>query len=253
MPQRELLLDGVTYVLAASPSAEQYLHQKYPKYRAKFSSERIGTPAAINPGNASRKALHIVSCSYISPVKRLKMLIDNLAEAQTSRGILVTWTHIGPGSGAYAEEVFAHATCRLASGTFSFLGHMGNRELHEWYANNPATVFVQMSESEGGLAASIQEALAQGLPVIVTDVGGVGELRQDARLFPGLLDANHTPAQFADRLVDLLSSDDESYQRYVGASMEYWRVHCSASTLASGFARRLRQIATETSVGYVSA
>jgi glycosyltransferase involved in cell wall biosynthesis len=104
-------------------------------------------------------------------------------------------------------------------------------------------VFVQVSESEGGLAASIQEALAQGLPVIATDVGGVSALGHDPELFPGLLEPDHTTAEFARRLEELLTAADEEYERYAAASMAFWQTHCSADRLASAFAQRLRGIA----------
>lgn len=243
LPQRDRLLSGLDQVFAASSSAEQYLWQRYPKHRAKFTTDRIGTPPAINPGNPSRSRQHVVSCSYIAPVKRLTMLIDDIAEAQTSRAMPLTWTHIGSGPDAYTAEVMAYASHRLHPGSFQFLGHMANHDIREWYAENPASAFVHVSESEGGLAAAIQEALAQGLPVIATKVGGVSAMKQDPDLFDGLLDLDHTPVQFADRLEALLSSDDETYSSYVAASMAFWRTYCSADILASAFARRLRRIA----------
>ena len=243
LPQRKLLLRGLTMVFAASAPAEQYLREHYDEHAAKFTSDRIGTPAAINAGNASRHALHVVSCSYIAPVKRLTMLIDDLAEAQRRIAPGLRWTHIGSGEDGYVEEVEAHAANMLPPDSFEFLGHMENRALRRWYAEHPATVFVQVSESEGGLAASIQEALAQGLPVIATDVGGVGALRQDPELFPGLLERDHSPAQFARRLEELLTAADEEYGRYAAASMAFWQTHCSADRLASAFAQRLRGIA----------
>jgi glycosyltransferase involved in cell wall biosynthesis len=101
-----------------------------------------------------------------------------------------------------------------------------------------------MSESEGGLAASIQEALAQGLPVIVTRVGGVAALGDtDLPIFDGLLEAEHSPTEFADRAERLLAVDDAEYRAYSAAATRYWRENCSIDTLAAGFARRLRSLA----------
>ncbi|MFD5213428.1 glycosyltransferase [Microbacterium sp. NPDC058345] len=242
LPQRRLLLSQLDVVFAASSSAEDYLRKHYPAYASKFTTDRIGTSPAVNAGNADRDAMHLVSCSYIAPVKRLKMLIDDVAEAQTSVADSITWTHIGSGDPAYEVEIMSYAAQRLSPGSFRFLGHMESRELREWYARNPSSAFVQVSESEGGLAASIQEGLAQGLPVIATSVGGVSALSHDPDVFAGLLDAQHTPRQFADRLSLLLHTNDEEYQRYVAASMSYWTAHCSADTLASAFARRLRAL-----------
>lgn len=174
------------------------------------------------------------------------MLIDDIAEAQHAgtRDSLVKWTHIGSGAEAYVHEVTEYAAQKLIPGSFQFLGYMDSQELRRWYADNPASAFVQMSESEGGLAASIQEGLAQGLPVIATAVGGVRALAEDTHVFKGLLAADHTPKQFAERLTSLLTSDDDEYQGYISASMNFWRQNCAADTLASAFARRLRKLAT---------
>lgn len=243
LPQREFLFRRLQRVFAASSFAEDYLREHYPRYSGTFTTDRIGTPPAINPGNAEQSAFHIVSCSYIVPVKRLTMLIDDLAEVQARTALPINWTHIGSGTGGYPDEVMSYAAERLTPGSFQFLGYMDSRKLREWYAENPASAFVQVSESEGGLAASIQEGLAQGLPVIATSVGGVSALADDSAVFDGLLAPDHTPQQFADRLLLLLSTDDETYRGYVAASMSFWREHCSADTLASAFAQRLRKIA----------
>lgn len=243
LPQQKLILDGVDRVFAASEPAEEYLLDRYPEHASKYSVERIGTSPAINPGNVQRHPVVLVSCSYVSPVKRIPMLIDGLAELQR-RGVDLSWIHIGSGEDRIFHDVVSYAQERLTPGTFEFLGHMEPHELRQWYAANPATMFAQLSESEGGLAATIQEALAQGLPVVVTRVGGVAVLGDtDLPLFDGLLDVEHTPQEFAARVQLLLDADDPTYRSYAAAAMSYWFEYCSADRLASGFAGRLRAVA----------
>lgn len=247
LPQRSLLLRELDRVFAASDFAEEYLRERYPQYAQKFSTARIGTTPAINAGNADRSIKHVVSCSYIAEVKRLPMLVSNIAEAQR-RGVRVRWTHIGSGPAELVRAVTEQAERELLPGTFTFLGHLGSNELRAWYATHPASVFVHMSESEGGLAASIQEALAQGIPVIATAVGGVIALKQDKLLSEGLLEANHSPGQFADLLSTFLS-DDDVYAQRSKASMAFWRAYCSAETLATALAQELRHLSLSTSSG----
>ena len=243
LPQRKLILDGVDRVFAASEPAEEYLHERYPEYREKYRVARIGTTAPIGAGNGRRLPVHVVSCCYISPVKRVTMLVDGLAELQR-RGVELSWSHIGSGAEDYVAQVMEHASANLEPGSFVFLGHMQSDDVRRWYAANPATLFAQMSESEGGLAASIQEALAQGLPVIATSVGGVAVLADaDQPIFDGLLDVDHSPQEFADRVQLLLAADDVTYRSYASAAMAYWQQNCSVDVLASRFASGLRDLA----------
>jgi len=242
LPQRPLILSGIDRVYAASEPAQAYLQARYPEFSEKYRVERIGTTAPIGAGNSRRLPVHVVSCCYISPVKRVPMLVDGLAELQR-RGVELRWSHIGWGAEDYVSEVIAYARKHLKPGTFEFLGHMESDEVRRWYAANPATFFSQMSESEGGLAASIQEALAQGLPAIVTSVGGVAVLADaEQQIFDGLLAADHTPTEFADRAELLLAVDDSTYRSYAAAAMEYWQQNCSSEVRAGGFAAGLREL-----------
>ena len=61
------------------------------------------------------------------------------------------------------------------------------------------------SESEG-LPNAILEYMAAGLPVVATDVGGVGELVRDG--FTGYLVRAHTPEAFAEPIIQLLRNPD---------------------------------------------
>ncbi|WP_354244595.1 glycosyltransferase [Agromyces sp. PvR057] len=244
LPQREEIISMVDEVAAVSEAGARYLSDRWPAVDGKVIVSRLGAPAALGEMNSDRRALLVRSCSRIVPFKRIPLLIDALAEVQR-RGIHVRWEHIGSVDGAYASTVRDLAEERLRSGTFSFLGAMSNTGVREWHADHAATVFVNVSESEG-VPVSILEALAQGLPVIATDVGGSTEtINTTAGMFPGLLKADPTARDIADRLEDLFTVSDAEYCRFAVASRSYWE-HAWADTKNFGsFATRLRQIAEE--------
>ncbi len=243
LPQRKLLLESVHRVFTASRAGEHYLRERYPRHGAKFTTAHLGTTSATNPGNAQRDALTVVSCSSIVALKRLPLLIDDLAEAQ-KRGLRVRWSHIGVGARDYEDEVRRYAEERLSAGSFTFVGPLINSEVRSWLGAHPASVFVSVSESEGGVPVSIMEALAQGLPVIATTAGGTSELGDSVSgIFDGLLPVDHTANQFADRLERLLKADDASYRDFVSASLDDWRRRWSSDTNYSAFAEGLREIA----------
>jgi glycosyltransferase involved in cell wall biosynthesis len=91
-----------------------------------------------------------------------------------------------------------------------FTGYLSDEDLQRYSAS--ATVYVSTSLSDGGIAASTAEAMAAGVPAVVTDFGDNGAWVRDGEtgyLFPC---SDHRA--LADRVVDLLSN--ESQRRAMG-------------------------------------
>lgn len=130
--------------------------------------DRLATESECLKGN---EAFRIVSCSHIVPVKRLDLLFDAL---ETYASYPINWTHIGGGS---CYESLKKMT-ELRNNQYlsvDLRGPMENHEIHELYATEWFDVFVNVSSSEG-IPVSIMEALAYGLPIVATDVGGNKEI-----------------------------------------------------------------------------
>lgn len=140
----------------------------------------------------------IVSCSFVTEIKRVDMIIDAVAIAAASVQRPIRWTHIG--SGPLLDDIKEWAKVRLANidVEFEFLGLLENSEVQNLYKSKCFDCFVNFSAHEG-VPVSIMEAQAHGIPAIAPDVGGVATLftEDDWRLMP----ADAEPADMACRLV----------------------------------------------------
>ncbi len=101
-----------------------------------------------------------------------------------------------------------------------------------------AHLLVHPSRSEG-LSNTILEALAEGLPVVATAVGGTPELIADGRT--GLLVAPDEPVQLAARIRQVL--DDPSLGARLGrAGLELVRDRCTVERVATQHERIYRSV-----------
>lgn len=110
----------------------------------------------------------IVSCSNIIPLKRLDLIIKALSFVKSK----YKWVHFGDGSDC--ENIREYAAKSLHCESYELKGQKPNEEVAQFYKNNNVKMFINASATEG-VPVSIMEALSFGIPVIATDVGGVGE------------------------------------------------------------------------------
>lgn len=83
----------------------------------------------------------------------------------------------GDGSQREYLEQTANSGGLIANGTIKFIGKINNDLLPNYLQN--ADIYVSTSLSDSGLAASTAEAMAAGLPVIVTDSGDSAQWVED--------------------------------------------------------------------------
>ncbi len=104
------------------------------------------------------------------------------------------------------ESYFAHLQGKLSPNTasqISFSGHVQHLELPDYYRKADVLINPSFSEAFG---MSLVEAMAAGVPVIATRVGGMTEIVEEGR--NGLLVESGNASALAEAILQLLSDDD---------------------------------------------
>jgi glycosyltransferase involved in cell wall biosynthesis len=239
LPQRRLLVSELDRVHPVSETGRVSLLDDVPDLAAKVSVRRLGVaePLGVGP-RANRPQLELLSCSSLKPVKRVPLLIDALAELQARR-IPFHWTHFG-GSGPALDDLRDRAARSLTAGSFTITGHLANQDVLDHYARFPASVFLNVSESEG-VPVSIMEAMAHGVPALATSAGDTGQLvtaGHDGWLLPVASSA----AVIADTLQDVWRLPPEEYARFSANARQTWATGWATTTIYPEFTAELADV-----------
>lgn len=143
----------------------------------------------------------ILTCSGLSPVKRLHILAEALLSTRFPKPIIWTILGDGPEIGRITDIVNRYDNVKV---TADIRGRVNNDEVHKYYSENPIDLFINISSSEG-LPVSIMEAMSYGVPALATDVGGNREIVNNETGL--LIDADITTDDVANALVSLMSDD----------------------------------------------
>ncbi|MGI8604144.1 MAG: glycosyltransferase family 4 protein [Verrucomicrobiales bacterium] len=168
----------------------------------------VETPAAMMIPSRRTQRLTLATAARLSPDKRLEELIDavRLAHSRLPPYRLYIAGGIERGQKAYARELR-----RRASGlSITWCGELS----HTRNLLAISDLFLMISEPAGCPNASL-EALAAGVPVIATDVGGAPE--QVLEGLTGRLVPPRDPAAFATALCDLVHDSERRRQMRLSA------------------------------------
>lgn len=203
----------------------------------KYPVCKLGVEKRFNQAKAERprQDFWLVSCSNVIDIKRIELIIAGLSLIKDDR---IHWTHIGEGD--KSEELKQLAQKALSPNiTWEFMGYMTNEEIHKFYSENHVACFITASRTEGGCPVSIQEAMAYGIPVIGTSVGGITEMVKGNGI---LLSDDPDAEEIKDAIMQMLRSSDEEMSKMRESSENIWRTEYHVKENVPKFMEVLNQL-----------
>lgn len=242
LPFRRQIFKAVDQIFPVSEEGEKYLLNKYGLNNDKFQLARLG----INSQDKSTLLhvdgeLSIVSCSNVIALKRIDLIIDSIVELSNLHPKLsISWNHFGDGEAFDEIKQYAQNNLPL-SVNWKMQGVVRNSEVLEYYTNNSIDVLINLSTIEG-VPVSIMEAFNCSIPVVATDVGGVGEIVDKKNGV--LLTSNPSFEAVADALSLFVNSNTETISQYKEAAHDTWQSKYNAEDNYRKF--------TQTLLGFLS-
>ncbi len=236
IPFRKIAVHDIDNVFLVSENGYKYLSNAYPKLSDKFIISTLG----INNKNISTKKstdeyFRIVSCFFISPVKRVKLIIQVICILSECVDKKIEWFHIG---GGQELESIKQYTAKILKGkaSYTFFGNISNDNVFSFYKNNPVDLFIMLSESEGKPVA-LMEAMSVSLPIVATNVGGIPEMVING-VNGVLIDVDEIPENIALEIQKLIMSP-EILDHMRSESYRIWQKNANAEVNFNVFADQL--------------
>ncbi|MGV9769738.1 glycosyltransferase [Microbacterium sp. NPDC003461] len=208
LPYREFLFSRVDHILAISEDAVQYL-RRYAAARGKIRLSRLGTvgPASVPPQRPGT-ARTIVSCSFVTDVKRVSHILEAMRALAALSERPIRWVHFGDGPlMRQLREQVGTSPHRLL---VELRGRVDHEEIYRFYETERADLFVNLSRSEG-VPVSIMEAISFGVPVVATQVGGTPEIVSPEFGTGELVSADAAPEAVAEVMQRVLDAAPGTY------------------------------------------
>ena len=155
------------------------------------------------------------------------------------KGLPVTLTIAG--DGPIIDDLRSYVRdLQLPLERIDFLGHVKNTQKIKTFANHHVYCLPSYTE---GMPTSVLEAMAFGLPVITSPVGGLADMFQDGKM--GFLCKGITPAEISDALEKLIE-DRALMLRISQYNYAYANKHFMASSVAQRIMDIYQSILNET-------
>jgi glycosyltransferase involved in cell wall biosynthesis len=235
IPARDRTFRGLDRLFPDSHRGADYIRARYPWFASKCEAALMGVE---DPGfvalPSSRNECVVASCSRLVPVKRVDLIVAAVAEAGRARpDARFEWHHFGDGELRPDVERALTTLPPNASGVLH--GYPSHSALMDFYREHPVDVFVNASESEG-TSVAVMEAIACGIPVVATAVGGNVEIVDASN---GVLTSPDPSVDELARAILNFAGDASHVAALRTASRAKWSASYDATANYRAFAHRL--------------
>jgi glycosyltransferase involved in cell wall biosynthesis len=191
-------------VLAANSqsSIQHAISQRIPRSRLFFLPNVVDTDRFKPAANAPGGPITLLAVGRLTREKRFDRFISLLHQLRNNRGLDVRGWIVGPSRSDQDLRPTLErqaAALGLRSDALHFLGSIS--DMPSLYQQ--ASIFVLTSEHEG-TPNVLLEAMATGLPVVATRVGGVPEIVQHGRT--GFLASEDHPDELSNAILELVQN-----------------------------------------------
>lgn len=218
-------------VIAVSLGMQRLAEKTAPTQPMSVIPNGISVEDFVPSSGSEDGRIRVISTSRLTPRKGLRFLIQALAEMKTRQGIDdIEALLIGDGHERESLEDMAREMG--VSNQVRFIGRVDHVELKDWYGK--ADIFILPSMNEG-MSNAMLEALASGLPLLVTRTGGADEVLEEG--INGFALEMRSAEDIAEKLLRL-RNDRELRLRMAAASrrkaeamswgnvaLHYWQVY----------------------------
>lgn len=194
-------------IIANSDSLKSSLAARFPRHAGKIRKVHLGVdtgrfrPAEGGAGRSGRK-FRVLFAGRVIPRKGVPVLIRAIGLARKEYGA-VELTVIGRGQPSYVRELKRLA--RAKGVPAKFVGKIPHHAIHRKFRS--ADLFACPSQEHEAFGLVNVEAMASGLPVIASNIGGIGEIvRHGANGY--LVDAFTKPEEHAKWILKLAKDRD---------------------------------------------
>jgi glycosyltransferase involved in cell wall biosynthesis len=229
-------------IVAVSHELRDYMIQsRFPRERVRVIHNGIEAASAATPLDRRRarmllglddRAFVVTTVARLDPVKDLVTLVDAFAEVRRrvpgARLVIV-------GDGPERQRLEARAAQDDLAGSVRITGYRSDVR-----ALLPAADVYASSSISEGVSITILEAMATGIPVVATAVGGTPEIVSDST--DGLLVPSRDPARMAAAIISL-AEDDRRRSALAAAARRRLEASFTIDRMVDDYARSYRGLA----------